>query len=165
MKSSLINLGALVVCTAAASHAIASDAATPATVADRFVHALQHHRFNDAAAMFAPDAARDTTGIALTLKRIDDHLGGFATMHRVATLPTGKSVKLEVPAHIPIPKFEKFFQLRYSSTASDGQPVYYELNLSADTKAPQVLSFAVHLPASDAQSAKRADQLMRAIHR
>ena len=167
MKLSLVSLGALVLCTSAASHAAANGAVSPATVAGKFVDALQHHRHENAAAMFAPEATRDTVATERTLKRIDESLGGFSTLHPIAKLPDGKTIKLEVPSHgnIPLKEGQKFIQVRYASTASDGQPVFYEVNLTTDTKPPQVLSFGVHFPTPDAQSAKRAAQLVSAITR
>jgi hypothetical protein len=116
--------------------------------------------------MFALADTRDSLATERTLERIDDSLGGFSTMHPIPTLPDGKSVRLEVPAHKPIAsKIQKFVQVRYASIASDGQPVFYELNLTADNTPPQVLSFALHFPASDAQSTKRANELVSVINR
>jgi hypothetical protein len=60
MKLSSVSLGALVFCTSVASHAVANGDVSPAMVADKFVDALQHQRFKEAAAMFAPEATRDT---------------------------------------------------------------------------------------------------------
>ena len=116
--------------------------------------------------MFTPGQAQDSLATERTLKKIDESLGGFSTMHPIPTLLDGKSIKLEVPAHkIIVPKFQKFLQVRYASTASDGQPVFYELNLTADDAPLQVLSFGVHFPASDAQSTARANHLMSLISR
>ena len=166
MNFSLVSFGALVLGISTTSYAVANDDVGPATVAEKFVDALQHQRFNDAAAMFAPEVTRDRMETALTLKRIDDSIGGFSTIHPVATLPIGKTVKLEVPAHKNIPfKVQKFFQARYASTGSDGQPVFYELDLTTDNKPPQLLSFGLHFPASDTQSTKRAAKLVSDISR
>lgn len=166
MKISLASIAAIAFCTSIAAHAVENDHASPGEVANKFVDALQHQRFKDAAAMYAPEATRDTVAIELTLKRINDSLGGFSTIHPVATLPNGRTIKLEIPAHKNIaPKVQKFFQVRYASTASDGKPVFYEVNLTADNKPPQVLSFGLHLPASDEQSTRRATRLMSVINR
>ncbi|RFP20433.1 hypothetical protein D0T25_14635 [Duganella sp. BJB488] len=159
MRFKIIGLAALALFTSTVSHAAANGGASPDRVAGQFVDALQHQRFKEAAAMFAPEA---TQNAERTLKRADDSLGGFATMHPVATLPDGKSIKLEVPAHKGVA--QKFVQFRYASTASDGQPVFYELNLTAGSMPPKVLSFGLHLPANDAPSTKRADQLVSAIN-
>ena len=101
---------------------------------------------------------------AVTLKKIDESLGVFSTMHSIPNLPEGESIKLEIPAHKTIaPKTQKFLQVRYASTASDGEPVFYELNLTADDTPPKVLSFGVHFPASDARSTARAIYFVRLI--
>lgn len=159
MRFKIIGLAALALFTSTVSHAAANGGASPDRVAGQFVDALQHQRFKEAAAMFAPEA---TQNAERTLKRADDSLGGFAAMHLVATLPDGKSIKLEVPAHKGVA--QKFVQFRYASTASDGLPVFYELNLTAGSMPPKVVSFALHLPANDAPSTKRADQLVSAIN-
>ncbi len=165
MKFNIVSLGALVVCTLIVSPAAYGDV-SPAVVADKFVDALQHQRFKDAAAMFAPEATQNTRTTERALKRVDASLGGFSTIHPVATLPDGKSIKLEVPLQKNTPfKVQKFVQVRYASTASDGQPVFYELNLSADNMPSKVLSFRLHFPVSDAQSTKRANQLVTVINR
>ena len=165
MKFSLASFGVIALCTSLASHAIAYDDITPAEIADQFVAALRHHRFNDAAALFAPEATRDTAATALTLKRIDDRVGGFSTMHPTTKPPNGRTIRLEVPARKNVPfTVQKFVQVRYVSTASDGTPVFYEVDLTGDSK-PQVLSFALHLPAADAQSTKRAERLVSALAR
>lgn len=165
MKFSLASFGAIVLCASLASHAIAYDDITPTEIADQFVAALGHQRFNDAAALFAPEATHDTAATALTLKRIDDRVGGFSTMHPSATLPNGKTIKLEVPARTNVPfNVQKFVQVRYASTASDGTPVFYEVDLTTGSK-PRVLSFGLHFPAADAQSTRRANRLVGAIDR
>lgn len=116
--------------------------------------------------MFVTEATGDMRRTEYTLERVDESLGGFSTIHPVATLPDGKSVKLEVQTHKNIPvKVQRFVQVRYASIASDGQPVFYELNLTADNMPPKVLSFGLHFPATDAQSTKRANQLLSAINR
>jgi len=74
-------------------------------------------------------------------------------------------VKLEVPARKSVPfNVQKFVQVRYASTASDGTPGFYEVDLTADSK-PQVLAFGMHFPAADAQSTKHAMQLISDINR
>lgn len=166
MKFNLVNLGALMVCASVVSHAAAAADVSPVMVADRFVDALQHQRYKDAAALFAPEPTQKAGTTERALKRVDDSLGGFSTIHSVATLPDGKSIRLEVPRHKNLPfKVQNFVQVRYASTASDGQPVFYELNLSADNTPPQVMSFRLHLPATDAKSSKRAYQLAAVINR
>lgn len=165
MTSSLKRFGAIVLCTSLACDAIAYDDIAPAEIAEQFVAALRHHRFQDAAALFAPEATRDAAATAVTLKRIDDSVGGFSTMHPSATPHAGRTIKLEVPARKSVPfKVQKFVQVRYASTATDGTPVFYEVDLTTDSK-PQVLSFALHFPAADAPSAKRAMQRISDINR
>ncbi|MCS0611240.1 hypothetical protein NX783_00600 [Massilia kyonggiensis] len=165
MTSSLTRFGAIVLCASLAAPAVASDDTAPAAIADQFVAALRHHRFKDAAALFAPEATRDTAATALTLKRIDDRVGGFSTMHSTTKPPNGRTIRLEVPARKNVPfTVRKFVQVRYVSTASDGTPVFYEVDLTGESK-PQVLSFALHLPAADAQSTKRAERLVSALAR
>lgn len=166
MNFSLPSVAALVLCISVTAHAAETGDLRPASTADKFVDALQHQHFKEAAAMFAPGQAQDSLATERALKRIDKSIGGFSTMHPIPTLPDGKSIKLEVPAHkIIAPKVQKFLQVRYASTASDGQPVFYELNLTADDTPPQVLSFGVHFPASEAQSTARANHLMSLISR
>jgi hypothetical protein len=166
MRFILVGLGTLVLFASVTSQAAGNGSASPAVVADNFVDALKHHRFKDAAAMFAPDAVQDTGGTERTLMRVDESLGGFSTIRPVATLPDGKSVKLEVPMPKNISfKVQRFVQIRYASTASDGQPVFYELNLTSDNMPSKVLSFGLHFPVKDAQSTKRANQLVSAINR
>lgn len=116
--------------------------------------------------MFATGQAQDPLATEHALKKIDESLGGFSTMHPIPTLPDGKSIKFEVPAYkTTVPNAQKFRQVRYASIASDGQPVFYELNLTADDTPPQVLSFGVHFPASDAKSTARANHLVSLINR
>lgn len=166
MKLNLVSLGALALCALAASHAVANDDASAAVVAEKFVDALKHQQFKDASTLFAPEARRDTSATELTLKRIDHTVGGFSRIHPVATLPNGKTVKLEVPIHKNIAdKAQKFIQFRYAATANDGQAVFYALDLTTDNKPAQVLSFEVHFPAADAQSGKRATELVNLIGR
>lgn len=162
MKLKLLSLGALALCASAASHA----AVSTTDVANHFVDALEHHHYKEAAAMFAPGSVESTASTERTLQRIDSSLGGWSTLHSVATLPDGKSVKLEVAAqpHASL-SGQKFVQLRYASTASDGQAVFYEMNLTPDGMPPQILSFGLHFPAADAQSSQRANQLVGEINR
>lgn len=161
----MLFLGALLLCKSVASNAISTNEVSTTTIANRFVDALQHQHYRDAAAMFAGGTGEITT-TEHTLKRIYDSLGGFSTMHPTPALPNGKSLKLEVAAHRNAQlKFQKFVQVRYVSTASDGQPVFYELNLSADSMPPRILSFGLHFPVADTQSSKRANQLVTAINR
>ena len=116
--------------------------------------------------MFAPGQVQDSSVTERTLKRIGESLGGLSTMHLIPTLPNGKTIKLEIPAHKTIvSKVQKFLQVRYASTATDGQPVFYELNLTAGETPTQILSFGVHFPASDVQSTARANHLVSLIER
>ena len=116
--------------------------------------------------MFVPGQAQDPLTTERTLQRIGESLGGFTTLRPIPTLPDGETIKLEVPAHkIIVSKSQKFLQARYTSTASDGQPVFYEVNLTADVTPPQILSFNVHFPASGAQSTARANHLVNLIER
>lgn len=157
MKSLLCGTGAFVVCAAIASPAVATGSISQATVASSFVDALRQQRFNDAAAMFAPEARPGGATPARALRRLGAELGGFSTLQPVASLPDGRSIRLEIAANpIPPAGMPQFVQLRYASTAADGQVVFYELNLSADDRPPRLLSLALHLPAPDAPSAKRA---------
>jgi hypothetical protein len=166
MKFSIPSVSALVLCISVTAHAAATGDHSSATIAGKFVDALKHRHFKEAAEMFAPGRTQDFMATERTLERIDETLGGFSTMHPVPNLPEGKSIRLEIPAHTAImPKIQKFLQIRYASTASDGQPVFYELNLTADDTPPQVLSFNVHFPASTAQSTAHANALTRLISR
>lgn len=166
MKLKLFSLSVLVFCTSIASTAAVNDEGSSTAVANGFVDALQHHRYRDAAAMFAPGAVEDSAAIEHTLKKIDSKVGGFSTIRPIATLPDGESIKLEVAAHGRAPvKAHHFTQLRYVSTASDGQPVYYELNLAAGGAPQQILSFGLHFPAVDTPALKRANQIVAAINR
>jgi hypothetical protein len=166
MKFSLPGVGAFILCISVSAHAAATGVLSPVAVANKFVDALRHQHFKEAAAMFTPDQAQDSLAADRTLKKIDECLGGFSTMHPVPSLPDGRSIKLEVPAHKTfVPKVPEFLQVRYESIASDGQPVFYELNLTAHDTPPQVLSLSVHFPASDAQSTARANHLISLINR
>jgi len=166
MKFSLPSIGALLLCISVTAHAAETGSFSPVATAGKFVDALQHQHYKEAASMFAPAQAQDSSATERTLKRIEESIGGLSTMHPIPTLPDGKSIKLEVPAHKTIvSKGQRFLQVRYASTSSDGQPVFYELNLAADDTAPQVLSFGVHFPASDAKSTARANHLVSLIER
>jgi hypothetical protein len=99
MKFSIPSVGALVLCITVTAPAAETGRLSPATTAGKFVDALQHQHFKEAAAMFAPGQAYDALATERTLKRIDESLGGFSTTHPISTLPDGKSIKLEVPAH------------------------------------------------------------------
>lgn len=158
MKSLLRKIGALLVYAAVASQAMAAGNASPAGIADSFVTALQQQRFDDAAAMFAQEAKHEGGAQADALRRLGAGLGGFSTMRSVARLPDGKSMRLEIPADhgSTATTARRFIQLRYASTAADGQAVFYELNLSADDHPPRLLSLALHLPTPDAPSTRRA---------
>ena len=159
-------IGALVLCMSVAVHAAETGELGPATVASKFVDALQHRQFKDAAAMLSPSTVDYSPSIERTLSRIDESLGGFSTMHPIPTLPDGKSIRFIVlDERNTIPASSKFMQIRYTSTVSDGQPVFYELNLIANGTSLHVLSFGVHFPALDARLIARADHLIRLISR
>lgn len=159
------SLGALILCISIAGHA-ADRSVLATTVAEEFVQALQHQHFEQAAALFSEEVPRSGMATASMLKRINDRVGGFATMKAVPTLPNGKSLGLEFPAHRTIPPgVLKFFQVRYAATAADGKPVFFELNVADDNTPPHILSLGVRFPVSDAQSAKRATDLVSYIHR
>lgn len=166
MNVSMASLVALMLCTSVTARAAVNAEAGPAVVASRFVDALHHHRFKDAAHMFAPGARRDAGLIERDLQRIDDQLGGFAALHSVAALPNGKSVRVQISADgTPSSNGQKFAQLRYVSTARDGQPVFYELNLTADKMMSRILSLGLHFPGTAPGSSERANQMVNAIHR
>ncbi|MYN29644.1 hypothetical protein [Duganella levis] len=165
MKLKLFSLGTLMLCTSLASNAATISDTSPVAVANKFVDALQHQRYKDAATLFVPGGVGDINATEHALQRIDDSLGGLSTIHPIATLADGKTIKLEVGTHQNTPlKFQKFVQVRYVSTANDGQPVFYELNLTADHMPPQILSVALHFPAADTKSFKRANQFVSAIN-
>ena len=165
MKISFLGAFALSINMSVTAHAAAIDVPSPVPAADKFIDALKHQQFKEATAMFTPGQAQDSLATERTLKKIDESLGGFSTMHPILNLPNGESIKLEVPAHKTVaPKGHKFYQVRYASTASDGEPVFYELNLSADDTLPQVMSFGVHFPAADAHLTARAIYLVKLIN-
>lgn len=165
MTSILRGTGALLLCAAVASQAMADDRASPASVANAFVDALQQQRFDEAAVMFSPETKRDGSAWADALRRLGAELGGFSMMRPVAKLPEGRSIRLEIPAEHGSPTSgRRFVQLRYASTAADDQAVFYELNLSADER-PRLLSLALHLPTPDAPSAQRARALLDRLKR
>jgi hypothetical protein len=166
MTFNLHGVGALLLCISVTAHAAETSSSNAVATATKFVDELRHQRYKEAASMFVSSQAQDRLGIGRTLKRIDESVGGFSTMHPIPTLPDGKTIKLEVPAHKTIvSKVQKSLQVRYVSTASDGQPVFYELNLSAENTPPQVLSFGVHFPASAPKSTVRANHLISFIER
>jgi hypothetical protein len=166
MKFSLPSVGAFLLCISVTAHAAETGRLSPVVTADKFVDALRHQHYKEAASMFAPGQGQDSSVTERTLERIDESLGGLSTMHPIPTLPDGKTIKFDVLAHkTVVSKVQKFLQVRYASTASDGQPVFYELNLTADNTPPQILSFGVHFSASDAQSTERANHLVSLIER
>ncbi len=116
--------------------------------------------------MFAPEATQNTASIAASLKQIGKRAGGFSTMHRVASLPNGTSVKFEVrPGKILPLTVRKSVQFTYTSNAIDGKPVFYVLDLTADKTPPRLMSFALHLPVSGASSSQPAAQVASGINR
>ena len=70
MTSILRGIGALLLCAAVASQAMADDRASPASVANGFVDALQQQRFDEAAVMFSPERKRDGSAWADALRRL-----------------------------------------------------------------------------------------------
>lgn len=160
MTLSPVRFGALAVCLAMSQHALANDDADTVALARNFVQALQQQRYADAAAMFAPQAGADIPATAGRLKRIDERIGGFATMQNVLSAPAGTSVKLAIPATEGVASTsKKFYQIRYTATSVDGKPVFYVLDIDGTRKPQQVLSFAAHLPTPDAQSAQWAKRI------
>ena len=166
MRFRSATFGAIALCASLASHANATDDASGAAVAGKFVAALRHQRFQEAAVLFSPEVTKDTAATAQTLKRIDETVGGFSTMQPVTRPLEGKTIRLQVPPRKNVLfGVQKSIQFRYASTAGDGKPVYYEVHVTPDDKPPQVLSFALQFPAADAQSAQRASRLAAAIDR
>ena len=166
MRFRSATFGAVALCASLASHAHATDDASRAATAGKFVAALQHQRFQEAAALFAPEATRDTAATARTLQRIDDSVGGFATMQPVPRPLEGKVIRLQVPPRQNVQfGVQKSFEYLYASTASDGKPVYYEVHLTAGDEPPRILSFTLQFPAADAQAAQRANRVVAAIDR
>ena len=74
MKFSLPSVGALVLCISVTTHAAETGSLSPAITAGKFVDALQHQHFKEAAAMFAPGQSHDFLATERTLKRIDESL-------------------------------------------------------------------------------------------
>ncbi len=166
MRFRSATFGAIALCASLASHANATDDASGAAVAGKFVAALRHQRFQEAAVLFSPEVTKDTAATAQTLKRIDETVGGFSTMQQMAQTLEGKTIRLQVPPRKNVLfGVQKSVQFRYASTAGDGKPVYYEVDLTADDKPPRVLWLGLHFPAADAQSAQRANRLVAAIAR
>ncbi|KGF80115.1 hypothetical protein IA69_20050 [Massilia sp. JS1662] len=166
MRFRSATFGAIALCASLASHAHATDDASRAAVAGKFIAALQHQRFQEAAALFSPEVTKDTAATAQTLKRIDDTVGGFSTMQPMAQTLEGKTIRLQVPPRKnTLFSVQKSIQFRYASTAGDGKPVYYEVHLTPGDRPPQVLWLTLQFPAADAQSAQRANRLAAAINR
>ena len=168
MTSTLRWAGALLVCAAAASPAIANDraSASAAAVAAGFLDALQRERFEDAAAMLAPAAkpGASTAAPAQALRRLGAELGGYSAMRPVVRMPAGGSMRTTIPAHpATLAPGTWFLQQIYTATATDGQAVYVELQLSADAKAPRLLSLALHLPTTDPASTERAKTFLHRV--
>jgi hypothetical protein len=159
LKTRFAVIAALVIAYTGIPQAIAGN------VGDDFVRALQHREFDNAATLFDPESPGRRASITAFLKRLDEQVGGLPSIHRAATLPNGKSIKVLMQARPnALESVASYEQFPYVAIARDGQTVYYQLDLSRDGKAPRVLAFAVGLPASDAQSEKRAVQLARAIN-
>lgn len=130
-------------------------AATSTEVADRFIDALQHGRYNDAVAMFSHEAGADSARAGLALQRVHDQLDGFSTLHHVARLPDGRSERVEVPGLGKRSVARRIAQVLYAATEKDGQDVYYEVDLTLGAD-PEVLSFRVYFPVTDEASKQRA---------
>lgn len=162
MKFSARPLAALAAC-CVLSFPAAADSGS-AMQAERFMQALQQQRFDDAAAMFGRADAEARTASAAQLQGIAARIGGFSTMRKLVSLPSGSTRMLEVPQNAsrqlgPI----RSRQLVYRATAADGQPIFYVLAL-VDGPAPQpALWFQVHLPVPDAPSRQRAEQALAGI--
>jgi hypothetical protein len=155
MRFRSVTFGAIALYASLASHANATDDASRAAVAGQFVAALQHQRFQEAAALFSPEVTKNTAASAQTLKRIDDTVGGFSTMQQVAQTLEGKTIRLQVPPRKNVLfGVQKSVQFRYASTARDGKPVYYEVDLTADDKPPRVLWLGLHFPAATRRFAR-----------
>jgi hypothetical protein len=166
MRFRSATFGAVALCASLASPAHATDDASRAAVAGQFVAALQHQRFQEAAALFSPEATKDAAATAQTLKRIDDTVGGFSTMQPATRPLEAKTIRLQVPPRKNVLfGVQKSIQFRYAATARDGKPVYYEVHLTAGDRPLQVLWLALQFPAADALSTQRAQRLVAAINR
>ncbi|NVD71339.1 hypothetical protein HUX88_12335 [Duganella sp. BJB1802] len=93
MRFKIIGLAALALFTSTVSHAAANGGASPDRVAGQFVDALQHQRFKEAAAMFAPEAAQN----AGTQKRADGNLGGLRRCILSQRCRTGRASSWKCP--------------------------------------------------------------------
>lgn len=96
MNLKLFSIGVVMLWISIVTNVTKSENVSINLVANRSVDALQHQRYRDAAAMFVQSSAEGISITERTLKRIDDSLGGFSTLHPVSTLPDGKSVRLDV---------------------------------------------------------------------
>ena len=162
MKRFPARLGALALCLALSQPALASDEADAIALAARFMDTLQHQRYQDAAAMFAPRAGISPS--AFYLKRIDEQIGGMSTVRNVLSMPAGTSVKFAVPpGDALLANSKRFFRINYTATASDGKPVWYVVDVDGERRPLRVLSFAVHLPTSDAEAAQRAERMVNGL--
>lgn len=164
MTLSRARFGVLALCLAMSQSLMAKDEANAVTLASHFVHAIQQQRYTDAAAMFGPQTRDGIPATAGQLKRFDERIGGYSTMQNVPSMPSGSSVRLAIPAAGDLTsKPKKFYQIAYTATASDGKPVSYVVDVDGERKPLRVLSFSVHLPTPDAQSATRAQRMVDAI--
>ena len=160
MKLNTLAICAVTLCLSLTTHA----ATTNDAIATTLINALQRQHFSEAAAMLTAASAQNSLTTEHTLQRIVEHIGGFATMHPISHLPDGDTIKIEVPLQKNVSSQNKpFFQLHYASTAIDGEPVIYELNFTTNTASSQLISIAIHLPASDTHSIARALYLTNLI--
>lgn len=141
--------------------ASASDNDIP-MLADRFVGALQAQHFDEAAAMFRQREGHAAT--ATELQRIATRIGGFSTMRNVLSLPSGTTLRRELPSNAPlVPKPKRYHQVNYAATAADGQPVYYIVTLDAGKMPQPVLWFEVQFPTPDAAARARAEGALHEV--
>ena len=160
MKLNTLAICAMTLCLSLTTRA----ATTNDAIATTLFNALQHQHFNEAVAMLPSASPQDSLTTEHTLQRIVEHIGGFSKMHPISHLPDGDTIKIEVPVQKNIsPQNKPFFQLHYASTAIDGEPVIYELNFTTNTASSQLISIAIHLPASDTHSIARALYLTNLI--
>jgi len=128
--------------------------------AECFVRALQQ-RFDDAAAMFKPGEMQAHKATSAQLQRIATRIGGFPTMRNALSLPDGATLKFALPSDARrFLQSNRFHQVAYTTTAVDGQPVFYVLALDGGVAPQRVLWVEVHLPTPDAAARQRAGQAL-----
>ncbi|UVW29508.1 hypothetical protein [Massilia sp. H6] len=162
MKHSLARLAVLAVCLALSRPALAQDEADALTLAARFMDALKQQRYHDAAALFVAGPGNDLA--ACHVQRIGEQIGGLSAIRNVLSMPAGTSVKFAVPpGDTLLVNSKKFFRINYTATASDGEPVWYVVDVDGERQPLRVLSFAVHLPTPDAEAAQRARRVVSTL--